>query len=95
MSIANEDQRNLNPDTKPALDPHLSELIGFAEACRATGFSYWTFHNAYRAGRITGVEVPGGAIGLLREDVQRFTLEHRARLDERKNQKRERAKDAR
>lgn len=93
--IIEDERTSVYPKMQPALDPRLSELIGFAEACRATGFSYWTFHNAYRAGRITGIEVPGGAIGLLREDVHRFTVEHRARLEKRKKQKRERAKDAR
>lgn len=69
------------------LDPRVSELIGFAEAARRSGFSYWTYHNARRAGRIRGVEVPGGAIGLLRTDVAAFELEHRQRLADRKRKR--------
>ena len=72
-------------------DPRLSELIGFSDACRETGLSYWTFHNAYRSKRIHGFEVPGGAIGLLRTDVDRFVEEHRVRLRERSARKRDAA----
>lgn len=74
------------PSLTPAedLDPRLSELIGFADASRASRLSYWTFHNAYRRGEIRGVYVPGGAVGLLRVDVQRFIRLHRQRLRDRK-----------
>lgn len=78
----------LTPD-KESLNPRVSELIGFADAVRRTGFSYWTFHNAYRAGRIRGVEVPGGAVGLLRVDVNTFTDFHRERLRERREAKKD------
>jgi len=70
------------PETEH-LDPRVSELIGFADAARRSGFSYWTYHNARRRGRIRGVELPGGAIGLLRSDVASFDAEHRKRLAER------------
>jgi len=76
------------PRNAENIDPRVSELIGFADAARRSGFSYWTYHNARRAGHIRGIEVPGGAIGLLRSDVAAFDAEHRRRLDERK-QKRE------
>lgn len=72
---------NVQDATNPeVLDPRVSELIGFADATRRSGFSYWTYHNAYRAGRLRGVTVPGGAVGLLREDVDAFDREHRERL---------------
>lgn len=66
------------------IDPRVSELIGFADACRQSGLSYWTFHNAYRRGDVRGIEVPGGAIGLLRDDVDTFVIEHRERLRQRR-----------
>ena len=66
------------------IDPRVSELIGFADACRQSGLSYWSYHNAYRRGEIRGVTVPGGAIGLLRDDVDTFVIEYRERLRQRR-----------
>lgn len=61
-------------------DPRLSQLVGFADLARETGLSYWTFHNAYRRGEISGWHVPGGAVGIYRPDAERFTRHHRQRL---------------
>lgn len=66
------------------IDPRVSELIGFADACRQSGLSFWTLHNAYRRGEIRGVRVPGGAVGLLRDDVDTFVIEYRERLKQRR-----------
>jgi len=63
-------------------DPRLSQLVGFSDLARETGLSYWTFHNAYRRGEISGWHVPGGAVGLYRPEAESFTARHRKRLKE-------------
>lgn len=90
MSIAETQNRAIDDDV-PEFDPRISELIGFADAARRSGFSYWTYHNARRAGHIRSIEVPGGAIGLLRIDVDTFDQQHRARLRERAKRKTEKS----
>jgi hypothetical protein len=84
--VSGKDQTTQKPEAPQ--DPRLSEIVGFADVVRSSGYSLWTLHHAYRRGDITGYPVPGGAVGLYRPHVERFVAAHRRKLAEKNAKKR-------